>query len=176
MDQRLMDLLLRQHESGFADLGGTRVAATVPVPDRLINEAVAASLPRGGRIAQLQVTAQPDHRLTVRVTLAKPSFVPPLTIRMQIERQPEFPGSPFLVFKLTGGGLMVFAGPLATLFDVLPPGVRMEGDRILVHIGMLLQQRGLDGWLRFLERLHVSTEAGSVILALEARIPPRSQP
>jgi hypothetical protein len=172
MDERVMHLLRRQQESGFADLAGTHAALFIPISDRLINEAIAAFLPSSGRIERVQVSTEAGNRLTARVTLGKPRFLPTITVTMIIQQQPELPESPVLVLRLMGaGGLMSFAGPLATLFGVLPLGLRIEGDRLHVHIPALLQQHGFESALPYLERLQVTTEAGHLIVALEGRMP-----
>ena len=45
MNSVLLDLLQRQQRDGFPDLGGSEVVATIPVSERLVNEAVATLMP-----------------------------------------------------------------------------------------------------------------------------------
>ena len=60
MDERWLQLLLRQHASGFDDLRGAEVALTVPVSERLLNEAIGEGLTLGaGGLAVLYVLAIP---------------------------------------------------------------------------------------------------------------------
>jgi hypothetical protein len=171
MDPRLIDLLRRQEASGFVDLSGAVAGATIPISDRLINQVIAESLPRAGRIQQLRVKAVPGNQLAVRVTLSKPRFLPPLNLTVSIEQQPELPDSPIIGLRLSGGGgLMALAGPVATLFDALPPGVRMDKERVFVHLGTILAEHGLQSWLRYVEHLSVATGEGTVIISVAARV------
>ena len=173
MDPRWLELADRQKASGFADFAGTRISATIPIGERLINEAIAASLPSSGRIRAVQVTPLGDNRLSIRVSVAKPSFLPPITVTVHIERQPALPASSDLVLRLEGaGGLLALAGPALALFDSLPPGVLMRGEHIHVDVKTVLEQRGLGRWLPFVERLQVTTQIGRVVLSVDARIPP----
>ena len=52
-------LLRQQQASGFADIAGTQVTATIPVSERLINQIIAANLPPGGALRHAELHAQP---------------------------------------------------------------------------------------------------------------------
>ena len=167
----VLSLLRQQQASGFSDLAGAQVTATVPVRERLINQVIAANLPRNGALRHAELHAQPGERLTLRVALAKPSFVPPFNVNLQIERQAQLPDSPVIVLKIAGaGGLMAMAGSIAGLAGGLPPGMRLDGDRIHVDLRAMLRPHGADTLLDLIEELYVATGEGTVTLAFRARV------
>jgi hypothetical protein len=158
--------------SGFRDIAGAHVSATVPLGERLLNEIIAASLPRSGAVREATVHPQPDNRVGVRVKLARPEFLPPISATLIIERQPELPSAPLLGLRVTGlPGLLALAGPMLSIGRMLPPGVRLDGDRLTVDIGALLAERGQADLLRHLSRLRVTSEAGRLVIDLTAGVP-----
>lgn len=167
----VLALLRQQQASGFADLAGAQVTASVPLTDRLLNQVIAANLPPDGVLRHTELHAHAGERLTLRVTLAKPSFLPPLNVNLQIERQAQLPDSPVIVLKVAGAvGLMAMAGSAVGLAKGLPPGMRLEGDRIYVDLRAMLRPHGADTLLDLLEELYVATADGVVTLAFRARV------
>ena len=170
MDQRLVRLLRRQAASGFEDLRGAEAAVTLPVSDKLLDEIITETLPASSKVKDIQVRAQAGNRFVVRAKLGSAPFLPPLSITAAIDRQPELPASPVLVLRLELGGLLSIAGPALRFFDALPPGIRIENDRLHIDLAQLLAARGLSGFLDHLEQLNVQTTEGTTILSLRARI------
>jgi hypothetical protein len=167
----VLELIAQQQRAGFADVSGTEGEATLRMTDRLLNQILAAELQQSRAIRSANVRALAGDRFDVRLALAKPSFLPPITIGVLIERQPSLPDSPVLVLRLTGiGGLTRFAGPAAAFLNVLPPGVAMNGDIVHVDLGALLRQRGLEFTLQHVDDLRVHTEEGAVRIGFRARL------
>jgi hypothetical protein len=171
MDPRLNNVIERLRQSRFADLAGTRASLHVPVSERLVNEVLAASLPRGGAVNEARIRPHAGNRLDIHVKLARPAFLPPLTLGAVIERQPEFPHTPEIVLRLTSlPGVMSLAGGAATFFNVLPPGVRMQGERVIVNVAELARQHGRSDVLDLIRRLHVTTEEAAVLIECDFEI------
>ena len=171
MDPRLSRLLTRLQQTRFADLKGARASARVPVAEELVNELLRDALPRAGPVSEARVRPHARNRFDIQVKLARPAFLPPLNITAVIERQPELPVSPELVLKLSSlPGVMSFAGGAAAFFNVLPPGVRMQGERVFVDIAELARRHGQGDLLELVRQLHVTTEDGSLVLELELGI------
>lgn len=171
IDPRLLNLWSRQYASGFAGLAGSHVRATIRLSAELINEAVASYSSSATAVRDLSVRPRASNRLDVHLKLAKPSFLPSLNLTLVIERQPELPADPILVLHMTGGGgMMRLAGPAISSFGVLPPGVRIEGDRLLVDVRTVLHDRGQAALLDYAEQLQVMTEEGAVVLLVQARV------
>jgi hypothetical protein len=172
MDRRLETLLNRQRTAGFTGLSGSQARAAIRMSTPLLNEAIATFVGAAPAITALEITPRAGNRFDVHVKMAKPAFLPAINVTVTIERQPQFPADPTLVLQLTGaGGLMRFAGPALGAFGGgLPPGVRMEGDRVFVDIRAVLAAQGQKEWLDYVEQLQISTDEGALILYVQARV------
>jgi hypothetical protein len=168
MDPRLATLFTRLRENGFSDLRGAHADVSLPISDRLLNEAVTTLVPPSAAVRDLQLTSRTGNRIGVRFKVAAASFLPPLNITLAIERQPELPASPVLVLRLEMGGLLAMAGPALRFLDALPPGIRVDEDRIHVNIATLLAERGLSELLEYAEQIRVTTREGAVVLDIRA--------
>lgn len=164
------EILRQLQETRFRDLAGTRVSGTVPVSERLINELVAASIPRGAPVREVRVQPLPGNAFSVRVS-PRAALLPSITLRLEIERQPELPASPLIVLRMaTMGGLLGFAGSALPIASMLPPGVRLDADRILVDLRTIAAQRGAADLLQHVTQLRVNTEEGRVVLHVDLAV------
>jgi hypothetical protein len=171
MDRRLQALLNRQQAAGFAGLAGTEARAAVRVSAQLLNEAIGAFAGASPAVRELAVAPRPGNRFDVTVKLAKPAFLPSINVTATIERQPQFPADPTVVLHLSGvGGMMRFAGPAVGAFGSLPPGVRMDGDRVFIDLRTALAAKRQSEWLEYVEKLDISTDEGAVVLYVQARV------
>lgn len=171
MDGPVIDILRRQIASGLPDFAGAHATATIPLPDRLLNDLIAASIPPSAAITSATIETHPADHFTLHVRPARPSFMPTLTLNLHIESQPVLPASPVLVLRLdTAGVLMNIAGPALNSMKILPSGIHLERDRIHVNIGTLLDERHLGDLLRFVEDLQVTTAEGAIVLMVKARV------
>ena len=142
-------LFAEQERQGFADLAGSEGQAA---------------------IRELHVSPRAGDRFGVRVVLAK-SFLPPISLDVVIDKQPSLPGDPVLALTLSGmGGLLRFAGPVAGFLKALPPGVRMEGDRVFVDLRAVLAPHGLTSILNYVEEVLLSTEEGRLLILFRAAV------
>jgi hypothetical protein len=171
MDPRLLEILTRQQADGFPGLRGSNVRATFRVDQALINEAVAAFAVSASAVRDLRVIPRASNRVQVQLKLAKASFLPSLSLTLVIDKQPELPDDPVLGLHITGvGGMMRLAGPAIASFGVLPPGVRLNGDRVLVDLRTVLTSRGQARLLDYAEQLQVMTEEGALVLLVQLRV------
>jgi hypothetical protein len=161
----LLHLLHEQQASGFGDVAGAHASVTLPVSDRLVSRLVSQSLPPGAPIADIALRAQAANRLSARVRLTRPAFLPPITVNLAIEQQPALPDNPVFALRLLSTGLLSFAGAAVRFLNVLPPGIRLDGDLIYVDIRTLLEHWGLAQHLRYLEHLEVKTEEGRFVVS-----------
>jgi hypothetical protein len=166
-----LKLFADQQRRGFFDLAGSEGQAVIRVSERLLNEIVTEQIQRSASIRELHVTPRAGNRLGVRVVVAKPSFLPPITLEVLIDKQPSLPGDPVLGLTLSGlGGLLRFAGPAAGFFKALPPGVRMEGERVFVDLRAALAPHGLTSALDYVKDLAVGSEDGRLVVAFAAGV------
>jgi hypothetical protein len=170
VDERLLGLLLRQHASGFADLSGAAASLTLPVSERLLNEAVAAALPSSAPVRELHVKPLAGDRFTVRVRVGSSPLIPAINVSLLIEQQPVFPDSPVLVLRMQSSGLLSLAGPALRLLGAMPPGIRIDGERIYVDLLRLLEARGSAHYLEYLRELEIHTVEGALGASLRASI------
>jgi hypothetical protein len=166
----LRDIIRQQQTAGFPAFTGAHVAAFVPVSAAFLNRFVAESLPPGAPVCDIQV--EPDSGNVVRISgrITRAPFIPRLTITLFIERQPQFPDSPVLVLRLASPALTMLAKAASHFLHVLPPGLRLDHDLLLVDIAELLRQRGAAEWLQYVDSVEISTAPGAVLLSIRAAV------
>lgn len=172
----LSRLFAQLQTSGFQDVAGTRVSARVPISGALLNQFVSDAL-RGSSSPVRSVRIRPlaGDRFEAVVTTTMP-FVPSLTVHVAIDQQPRFPASPFLVLRWSAlGAVGAFASRfVGKLESKLPPGIRLDGDRVVIDLVAMASQSGPPGaadWLRYLMLLEVHTADDRAIVAFEAGVP-----
>ena len=156
--------------SGFRDLAGTDMAATIPMSERLLNELVAGALADNRHVREAHVQPEAGNRFSVRV-VPRAGLLPSLTIKLEIVRQPELPQSTELVLKMaTMGGLFGMATAALPIAQMMPAGVRLDGDHIRVDLQTFAAQAGAGDALQYVKELRVTTDAGRVTLHVRARV------
>ena len=157
-----LKLFADQARDGFPGLAGSEGHAAIRVSGRLLNTILADELRGSTAVRELQVSPRAGNHVDVRVVLAKPSFLPPITFDVIIDKQPSLPDDPVLGLTLSGiGGLLRFAAPF---FKGLPPGVRMEGERVLIDLRAALAPHGLAAALDYVKDVAVGTEEGQLVV------------
>ena len=168
MDERFVRLFRRQQASGFEDLHGAEASVTLPVSERLLNEIIAESVPRSVR--ELHVKPQAGDRFAVRARIGSSPLLPAINLTLSIDRQPELPASPVLILRLETSGLLSLAGPALRFLDALPPGIRVEHDRVYVDLAKLLAARHLESYLAYVKELRVNAVDGAVLISVRGRL------
>lgn len=157
----------------LTELAGARAAGEIPVSAAVINRLIAARLSASrGQVADVAIDPLDGDAILANVTL-RSRLVPPLAIRLQIQQQPEFPDLPVLVLRWSMGGfggLARLASPVLALFDVLPPGVRIDGDLIGVDLAVMLREQGAAELLPHIRNIRFGTNRGQVIVTFEFRV------
>ena len=168
-------LLDQQRRAGFPDLAGAHVAATIPITDRLLNELVARLLPRDGAVRGVVLHAKPGNEIAADIRVAKGGMTLPISLTLEIDSQPVLPRRPVLGLRLKNAPrLLTLGGSMLRIFDVLPPGIAMDGDRIHIDLEALLAPQGAADVLRYLTELRVTTSVGAVVLSVRAGVEPAS--
>lgn len=171
MDPRIISLLSALQASRFADLSGSEARATIRIAPRLLNEAVAAFAASASAVRDVTVRPRAANHIDVNLKLARPAFLPSLNLTLQIEGQPQLPHNPELALRLGGaGGMMRLAGPAISSFGALPPGVRLDGDHVLINLETLLRQHGHGEFLEYVEQLQVLSEEGGLVVLVQLRV------
>jgi hypothetical protein len=155
-------------------IAGTSLSGEVPVAQGLINRLLAEQLASSNApVSSVQVELHDNDTLTAVVAL-RAGFLPPIRVVARIDQQPQLPGSPVLGLRWTlpGLGLLArMASPALAIFKALPPGVVMDGDRLLINLRQMLAGQGMADTLRYLTSLQITTRAGIVLIRFAVRVP-----
>jgi hypothetical protein len=164
----LLDLVRRLRASGFRDLSGARVTAAVPVSESLLNELIALSLPSNAPVRSVSIRPDAGNHFAVRL-VPKAALIPPITLKLVIDQQPQLPSRPVIVLRMvTLGGLFGLAS--GAIAGLLPAGVTLQGERILIDLQTLAAQRGAAEAFEYLTAAQIETEAGKVVLHVDADV------
>jgi hypothetical protein len=152
-------------------LAGGLVSGEVPITAEVANRLMARKLAAStGPVTSAEIEVLERNAFTVHIRTRAP--IPVLRVDVHIDQQPVLPEQPRLGLRWTLRGL----GPLAALatpfissFKKLPPGIRLDGDRVWADIEDLLQQRGLADLLPLLTSLRVTTKENRFVVAFELR-------
>ena len=172
MDARLERILAEQLGTGLSGLAGSEATVTLRLSDALVNQTIAALLPPGGRVRSATIASRAGNAFDVAVTLARPAFLPPLHARLEVERQPTLPDDPVLALRISGGGgsLLKLAGSFLGGSLPLPPGIRLEQDRVLVDLRALAAEHGQSSHLRYARTLQVTTTEQVIVVTIVAAV------
>jgi hypothetical protein len=164
----LATLLANLRDSKFRDVAGARVSASIPLSEGLLNELVVATMPKNLPVREVTIRPEPGNRFSVRIS-PKMALLPQLTVQLEIEKQPQFPTHPQVVLRMaTLGGLLGMASAAFPIATLLPPGVRLEGERLVVDLRELAHREGVVDLLDLVQDLQISTGAGHVIVQVHA--------
>ena len=121
MDPRLSAILERLRDSRLAEVKGARASLSIPVPESLLNELIAAALPASGPIRDLHVRPQAGNRLAVRGRAVGMTarFVLDFATTGELQRKVDVRGR--LLLTRTDNGWKVFG------YDVNKDVARLKG-------------------------------------------------
>jgi hypothetical protein len=149
--QRLID-------NNFSELSGFEVNARIPVPERLVNEIIDASLRGNKNIEYCRVSLGGQNRVTAN--LKTPLWPWSLNLKLKLFREVDFSGSPKVRAFLENNILL---GRLGALFKALPAGIVLYEDQISVDVGSFLQSQEQRRYLHLVKAVEISTEVGKII-------------
>jgi hypothetical protein len=169
---KLTALVDELRASKFRLLAGARVSADVPLTEGLLNELIAASTPPDAPVRSVSIHPQADGRFNVRI-VAKAALIPPITLKLAVDEQPDLPARPVLVLRMvTLGGLFGLASGVIAGF--LPPSVKLQGERIFIDLRALAAQHGAGDLFEYVKALRIRTAVGRVLVHVDAAIDPES--
>jgi hypothetical protein len=158
----------------LSEVSGTLLAGEVPLRNALVNRLIAQRLATTqSPVAGVHIEPHEGERFTIVLSM-RGSMMPDIRIEAHIEQQAEFPSPAVLGLRWTMPGmgrLSLLAGPALSYFKKLPPGIRLDGDRIEVAIPELLRSRGMGELMDYITRLHITTREGATIAAFALRVP-----
>lgn len=160
-----MDAIFRRLLDGnFSELPGLSLNATLPLPERLANELLQASLAGNQNIESCTVAIAPHNRISLHI---KTRLWPwPFHLKLKLFGKVDFSGSPKVRAFLENNILL---GRLGALVKALPEGVMLYEDQVSVDIGLLLKTAEQKRLLKLIRSADIRTEEHLLILDLQMR-------
>lgn len=155
----------------FADLRGARVSGTVPVRERLLNEAVQERLAaQRSRVQRLQLRIREGGRVQIEMDISLGIFTQTLRPELQVGVVAVSPAPVLsLVFTTSGySGIVSLIQQFAP--GLLPPGVAIRGNRILIDLGAVPQAAPMRPFWQHLKSLALDTLPGVLVVRFEVQI------
>jgi hypothetical protein len=157
------------------ELAGAALAGEIPIPEGLANRLIAERLrASGGPVSELRVHPLAGDAFEADLSIPAMRLLPTLQIHARIEQQPT-PADPVLRLRWSMpslGALASFAGSALAFFKSLPPGIRIDGDRLAVDIREVAASRGLSELLNYVTDLQLHTRPGVFLLGLGLKVSP----
>ena len=160
--QSMDEIFRRIISNNFADLGGLIIAASIPVPESLINAMIAETLKENKHITDCRVRISPQNR--VSVDLKTPLLPLTLNLKLRLEESVDLGGAPKVRAWLENNVLL---GRLGSIFDIFPAGIKMYGNQIVIDIGSFLQSSEQKRLLGLIKAVEIQTMEGKVMLAVK---------
>jgi hypothetical protein len=152
-------------ESNFSDLRGLTVDASIPVPQQLVNEIILAAIQDHSKIRDFEVLIHRQNRVSINL---KTSLWPwPVELKLRLDNQVEFSGSPKITAWLETKVLLARIG---SLLNVLPAGVRLREDQIILDVKSFLSTAQQQRILELIRSVEIKTEEGKVIFDVKIAV------
>jgi hypothetical protein len=148
-------------EDNFSDLKGATVAASIPVPEALLNEFIQAELMGNKNIASIQLSVHAQNKVSANI---KTTLLPwPLNLKLKLDRFVDFAShsSPKLRAWMENNRLL---GSLGAFFNALPPGIKLYGDQLVIDLGAFLREPQQKRMLSLVKSVDIRTEEGKLLL------------
>lgn len=156
--QRLID-------NNLSDLAGLTVDASIPVPEYLVNEILEAALRGNKNIRECRISIGAQNSASVNIRT--PLWLWPINIRLKLERSLDLSSSPKLIAELENH---VFLGKLGALFKILPDGINIENNRVIIDVQSFLETPEQRRLLELLKSAEISTEQAKVVVDIKIKV------
>ena len=153
--------------NNFADLPGTTINASIPVPQALINELMEALLKGNKNIASIRASVHPQNRMSLDV---KTTLLPwTLNLKLKLDTFVDLASysSPKLRAWMENNRLL---GSLGSLFKALPEGIKLYGDQVVLDLGTFFRTPEQKRILELIKSIGIHTEAGKLILDVKIEV------
>jgi hypothetical protein len=158
--QRILD-------NNFSDLRGMTADASIPVPESLINEILAAALRGNKNIDSCQLSIHAENKVTARLrtTLLPFSF----NLQLKLDHVVDFASysSPKVRAWLENNLLL---GKLGALFKLLPEGIKLYGNQLVVDLYSFLQTPQQRRLLELVKSIGIRTEESKIIFSVKINV------
>ena len=148
-------------DSNFAELKGTSVQASIPIPESLINELVEVALLRNQSITSAPLSVHPQNRISIDL---QTKLLPwPLNLKLKLDDSVDFASysSPKLRAWLENNRWL---GSLGSILNVLPEGIKLYGNQVVIDLAAFVTMPEQRRLLDLVKSVDIRTEEGKVIL------------
>lgn len=154
-------------DSNFSDLSGAVLEASIPVPQSLLNEIAVSALKGNESISTMQVEVHAENRLSLQIKTTLLPWI--LNLKLKLDHSVDLASfsSPKIRAWLENNRVL---GSLGSLFNVLPEGVRLYGNQVVVDLGAFLPMPEHRRMLDLVKSVNVRTEENILILDIIARV------
>lgn len=161
-----MDKIFRKLiDNNFSDLTGLTVDASVPVPERIVNEIIEASLQGNKNITECRVSIGGQNKISA--IIRTPLWLWPINLKLRLERSVELMGTPMIRASLENN---VILGQLGALFKALPNGINIHGNQVVVDVRSLLETPEQRQMLDLVKSVEIRTEPAKLILDVKLEV------
>lgn len=152
-------------DNNFSDLKGLAVDASVPIPQKLINEIIESALQGNKNIEYCRVSIGGQNKVSVKL---KTTMLPwALGLKLKLFRSVDLARSPRIRASLENNLLL---GKIGSFFKALPEGVNLYGNQIVVDIRSFLRTPEQKRFLDLVRSAEINTEEEKVILDVKLRV------
>jgi hypothetical protein len=152
-------------DNNFSDLAGLTVDASVPVPEHIVNEFIELALRGDKNISHFFVSINSQNK--VSISLKTPLWLWTIYLKLKLERSVDFTGSPKIKASLENN---VMLGKLGALFKMLPAGININGNQVVVDIRSFIDTPEQRKLLDLIQSIEVRTEIAKVIFDVKIKI------
>jgi hypothetical protein len=153
--------------NNFSELQGAAVDALIPIPQTLINELIDATLKGNKNISSVRASVHPQNKISLDV---KTTLLPwPLNLKLKLDTSVDLASysSPKIRAWMENNRLL---GSLGSLFNALPPGIKLYGDQVVIDLGAFLRTPEQRRILELIKTVGIRTETGKLILDVKVKI------
>ncbi len=172
MTPEITRLLELWRASTFRDFSGAQLELRVPLSDAVLNQLAAAAAARHRRyVRSIGIAVGASNRIDVRIELAQPRWLPPLTVSLFLHPELAHDPGPTIVAEIVSG-LAGSAAQLAGRFGMpLPRGVGLSGRHVLVSLAELAPEGDARVFASWIRSGHFDTLPGVLWLTLQLSAP-----
>jgi hypothetical protein len=144
---------------------GLTVDASIPVPEQIVNEVIETALQGNRNIRECRVSISGQNK--VSVNLKTPLWLLPIHIKLKLESSVDFTSSPKVKATLENNVLL---GKLGALFKMLPEGINIEGNQVIVDVQAFLETLEQRKMLDLIKSVDIRTESGKMIFDIKIKV------
>jgi hypothetical protein len=170
MSTRALTIIDTERADGFRNLAGTRLEATLPVTQHLVDIEIAHAGSRRN-LHGLQVTLRAGNEIGVEVVKPVFGFNARLALVFRIAGPVDVASDPRVYLLVNPSLTWTAVSRLATAAGLAPAGVSIGRDGVAVDLRALAARAGLDDLLSLARTLELEGRAGVLIVRIAIEVP-----